>query len=244
MPDWAVEGLEVVEDPDEPTDKIVRWDPQYVCRYWQLVKAAGDKYGNDVRINTVANQATSKTGEMTMSKSLITNIKGLGYTDSDIARNMKWLYTNSVGLYAELFPKARITMNMGRIQVTDPDTNREATYSILDSLAAKYGMRISFGTTGFGNIRAELQDLYKTRVVTGGFSEKPEKDLILETDVVNALKDLFTTLVWPIADSGGNLGWVSLHDDGLGISPNRWGNFQTLKDYLNLIEAKFTQYRQ
>ena len=105
-------------------------------------------------------------------------------------------------------------------------------------------MRISFGTTGFGNIRAELQDLYKTRVVTGGFSEKPEKNLILETDVVNALKDLFNTLVWPIADSGGNLGWVSLHDDALGITPKRWDNFHTLKDFLNSVEARFAALRK
>jgi len=96
MPSWAEEGVETIVNPDEPTDKIVRWDPQYVCRYWQLVKAAGDKYGNDTRINTVANQATSKTGEMTMSKSFLANNKELGYTDSDIARNMKWLYTNSI----------------------------------------------------------------------------------------------------------------------------------------------------
>ena len=243
MPDWVAEGVETVVNPDESTDKVVRWDPQYVCRYWQLVKAAGDKYGNDSRINTIANQATSKAGEMTMSGSFVANNNGLGYTDSDIARNMKWLYTNSIGLYAELFPKARITMNMGRIPVTDPDSNQEVTYSILDSLAAKYGLRVSFGTTGFGGVRADLQNQYKTRVVTGGMSEEPKRDLILETDVVNALKDIFNTLIWPIVDSGGNLGWVSLHDDALGILSKRWGNFQTLKDYLNIIEAKFAGYR-
>jgi hypothetical protein len=212
----------------------VRWDPQYTCRYWQLVRANGTQFDGDARIHSVAVQAVSKTGEMTMSKTFLGGLRALGYTDLEIAQNMLWLYENSLHVYAEAFPSKRFGMNMGRIPVSDG--TQEATYAILDAIVATYGTRVSFGTTGFGGARAELLTRYRDRVSVGGLSEKPAKE---SPDPVAELTQIFD-LVWP---SGTRVGWVSLHADALGIHPLQWSDLQPLKDFLDDVDSTFAVER-
>jgi hypothetical protein len=233
MPDWAQEGVESVAQGD--ADKIVRWDPQYTCRYWRMVAAAGARYGEDPRLLSVAVQSVSKTGEMTMPKNLLDAYRELGYLDPEIAENMRWLYRNSLRVYAESFPLARLQMNMGRIQVVDGE--QELGDSILDAAAATYGNRMGLGTTGFDAMRADLLARYRDRAVVGGFSEKPGRDSL---DPVAELERIFA-LVWPHSEG---LGWVSLHDDALGIHPSRWGDHPELKGFLAGVEARFAQLRR
>lgn len=233
MPDWAQAGVESVAQGDD--DRIVRWDPQYTCRYWKMVAAAGARYGQDPRVLIVAVQAVSKTGEMTVPKNLLDAYRGLGYRDPEIAENMKWLYRNSLRVYAESFPRARLQMNMGRIQVADGA--QEVGNSILDAAAETYGVRIGFGSTGFDAVRAELLTRYRDRVVVGGFSEKPGRD---DLDPVAELDRIFE-LVWPHSEG---LGWVSLHDDALGIHPSRWGDLPELKAFLAEVEGRFAELRE
>jgi hypothetical protein len=233
MPDWAESGVQSVAQGDD--DKVVRWDPVYTSRYWKLVAAAGARYGQDPRILSVAVQSVSKTGEMTMSRSLLDAYRALGYLDVEIAENMKWLYRNSLRVYAESFPLARLQLNMGRIQIADG--GQEVGDSILDAGAGAYAKRISFGTTGFDAVRAELLTRYRDRVVVGGFSEKPGRDSL---DPVAELERIFG-LVWPHSVG---LGWVSLHDDALGIHPSRWSGLPELKAFLEDVEDRFAQLRE
>jgi hypothetical protein len=239
MPPWAADGVETLSGDDDDTDKVVRWDPQYNCRYWRMIRAAGTRYDPDPRVAIVPIQSVSKTGEMTMSGGLVDEYRALGYSDAQIAENMKWLYRNSLLVYSEAFPHKRLTMNMGRIPVSDG--GGEAGDSILDALAAAYGRRLGGGVTGFGGIREELLAAYRTSLVVGGFSEKPASD---STDPVGELTRIFD-MVWPHAECPGcELGWVSLHDDALGILPKRWGDLPELKTFLNQVEQRFAQLRQ
>src|SRR3989344_6831650 len=53
MPEGAQEGGQGGALAGEDGDKVVRWDPQYTCRYWKLVKESGKRFDGDARINTV-----------------------------------------------------------------------------------------------------------------------------------------------------------------------------------------------
>jgi len=200
-----------------------------------MVAAAGARYGRDPAIATVAVQSVSKTGEMTMSGKLLEAYReDLGYHDTEIVENLRWLYRNSLQVYAESFPGQRLQMNMGRVQVMEGD--QEAGFSILDEAAATYGKRLGFGSTGFDGVRAELLARYRDSVVVGGFSEKPSRD---SRDPAAELEKIFD-LVWPHASG---LGWVSLHDDALGIHPSRWNERPELRVFLKEVEDRFRLLR-
>jgi hypothetical protein len=74
-------------------------------------------------------------------------------------------------------------------------------------------------------------------VVVGGFSEKPGRDSL---DPVAELERIFE-LAWPHSEG---LGWVSLHDDALGIHPSRWSGLPELKAFLEEVEDRFAQLRE
>ena len=238
MPVWAADGVETVAVEDDSADKIVRWDPQYVCRYWKMIHEAGKKFDSVPEISSVAVQSVSKTGEMTMSPVMLGQLRAL-YSDGQIATNMQWLYRNSLLIYGESFPTKHIRMNMGRIQVpAAPNSPQEVGQAILDSLANTYGRRLTMGATGFGGYRDGLLNRYYTKTGVGVQSEIPQKD---SQDPAGDLRAALDPALYGNYSSG--FSFVGLHDDALAINPKLWEGRDDLVDYLNRVEARFEYLR-
>ncbi|MBI2637454.1 MAG: fibronectin type III domain-containing protein, partial [Candidatus Sungbacteria bacterium] len=220
VPTWANEGVETLPNAKNPDDdKFLRWDPQYSCRLWQAIKTMGDRYDTNPKINTVSMPTNSRTGEMPASPSMIALWQQLNYSNNDIARNLKWYYESNANVFSESFPQKRFEMNMGQIQVPDPDNGGiDVSLSILDELATLYPKRITYGSTGAGGIRATYINRYQNKTPVGIYTEIPDANSVTpDLD----LQNFFTTYIWPIGDTGGMMGYVTIKDDGLGISPTR-----------------------
>jgi hypothetical protein len=260
---WFLEGVEILQRPrkekaetkrreNKPEEKenVVRWDPQYLCRWLSLVKAAGGRLDSasspdpHPAIALVAISSVSNTGEMAMTPRLLDAYREDGYTDAQIAENMKWAYRAMLQVFAEAFPHKGLAMNMGNINVDD-EKGGEAGEAILDAAAATYGRRLQLAVTGFGKPdkdgpHAKLLKRYGDKVVVAGQCEKPDKD---SQDPAKDLKEHFDDVIWPQTRAS-CLGAVHLHADALGISRERWGDDAKLKEFLAGAEKRFAELRR
>jgi len=249
---WFLEGVECIKRPRKPNsnketapaekENIIRWDPQYLCRWLTLIKETGSRLDSASSpdphplIALVSVASVSNTGEMDMTRPLLDAYRACGYTDAQIAENMKWAYRAMLGVFAEAFPHKALAMNMGTLNVSDGKD--DASLAILDEAAATYGKRLQLGVTGFGGPRAELLKRYGGLAVAAGMTERPANDC---PDPAADLKALFDGQIWPHASG---LGAVAMHADALGISSARFGDSSELKEFLAGVEERFVEIRR
>ncbi|MCX7016882.1 MAG: hypothetical protein NTW86_30710 [Candidatus Sumerlaeota bacterium] len=250
---WYLEGVEVIKRPRKPNkeaqdtgqdakENIVRWDPQYLCRWLTLIKEAGSRLDSPSSpdphplIALVSVASVSNTGEMDMTRPLLDAYKATGYSDAQIAKNMEWSYRATLQVFAEAFPHMALAMNMGTLNVADGKA--DAGQAILDEAVATYGKRLQLGVTGSGGSRGELLKQYGGRAVTAIMTERPSDDC---PDPAADVQAFFDKQAWPFASG---LGAVYMHADALGISSKRFGDSAELKQVLAGVEQRFAALRR
>jgi hypothetical protein len=240
-PRWIIEGVETIESPNGD-EKSVKWDPVYACRWWQFVTAFGHRY--DERLQgrlAYVGVSGAGSGEMRTVGKTLDAYRRLGYSDAQIEANMLWVWRNMLQVFAEAFPHARLGIVPGPIPLvgTKKAVQRDLGPEVVRSAHQTYGRRLVLSHSGFAvqktGVLISTQQQYKGQVWIGGLTEQPTKD---KKDPVAVLRELFDRIVFPEGYA-----YVTLHSDGLGINPNRWGDHKPLKDYLNEVEKRFAALR-
>jgi hypothetical protein len=170
--------------------------------------------------------------EMATVNATLDAYRSLGYTDRQIEANFLWAWRNTLQVFAETFPHARLSLVPGSIPLTD---QTDLGSEIVKLAVETYGARLVLAHSGFslektGFAIGQLLR-YRDRVWIGGLTEQPRPDA---ADPVAVLQPLFEGLVFP-----NGFDFVTLHSDALGINPNRWGNLRPLKDFLFSAGAQF-----
>jgi hypothetical protein len=241
IPQWVTDGVEIIEAPSGD-EKTVKWDPVFACRWWQFVTAVGHRYDERLRGRLAyVGVSGAGSGEMNTVIKTVDAYRRLGYSDSQIETNVLWVWRNMLEVFAEAFPHARLGIVPGAIPLagTKKAVERDLGQEVVRSAEQAYGRRLVLSHSGFAVQKAGVlistQRQYRERVWIGGLTEQPTKD---KKDPVAALRPLFDQIVFPEGYA-----YVTLHSDGLGINPNRWGDLKPLKDYLTEVEKRFAALR-
>jgi hypothetical protein len=236
IPDWVPDGVETVQTPDAE-ERSVKWDPTFSCRWWQFVAAYGRRYDERVlgRLSYV-NVSGVGSSEMATTSKTLDAYRRLGYTDRQIEANVLWAWRNTLQVFAESFPHARLSVVPGSIPLAP---NNDLGAAVVKAAVETYGSRLVLAHSGFsldkhGFIIDTLR-LYQNRAWIGGLTELPPQD---SPDPVAVLQPLFEQLVFP-----DGFAFVTLHPDALGIAPIRWSDLQELKDYLAWVDVQFARFR-
>lgn len=239
---WVAEGVESIEGPNGD-EKSVKWDPVFACRWWQFVTAVGRRYDERLRGRLAyVGVSGAGSGEMNTLAKTLDAYRRLGYSDSQIEANMLWVWRNMLQVFAEAFPHARLGIVPGSIPLvgTRKAVERDLGQEVVRSAQQAYGRRLVLGHSGFAvqkmGVLISTQRQYRSQVWVGGLTEQPTKD---KKDPVATLRELFDQIAFPEGYA-----YVTLHSDGLGINPNRWGDLKPLKDYLNEVEKRFAALRK
>jgi hypothetical protein len=236
IPDWVPDGVETV-NTDNNEERSVKWDPVFACRWWQYVTAQGRRYDSTLR-GRVGFVGVSGVGsaEMATLKTTINKYRNKGYTDQQIEANVLWAWRNTLQVFAEAFPHARLSVVPGSILLAPQN---DVGLAVVQAAVNAYGFRLVLAHSGFAldkhGFLIDTLRLYRDRAWIGGLTELPAPDA---PDPVAVLRPLFDEIVYPEG-----FDFVTLHSDALGINPNLWGDLQALKDYLSSVEAEFARIR-
>jgi len=236
IPDWVPDGVETVLTKDAE-ERSVKWDPTFSCRWWQFVAAYGRRYDERVRGRLgFVNVSGVGSAEMATVKKTLDAYRSLGYTDQQIEANFLWAWRNTLQVFAEAFPHARLSVVPGSIPLAE---QKDLGSAIVKAAVDTYGGRLVLAHSGFSLVKdgfiINTLLLNRDRAWIGGMTELPPADA---PDPVAVLRPLFDQVVFP-----DGFDFVTLHADALGIDPNRWGDLRELKDYLDSVEAQFAPFR-
>ncbi len=244
-PHWGEEGVEAVGGRETGKhageDKVVKWDPVFACRWWQFVTAYGRRYDERLRGRLAfVGVSGAGSGEMNTRAQTIDAYRALGYTDAQIEANMLWVWRNLLEIFAEAFPHARLSIVPGAIPLVGrkKSIERDLGTEVVRAAVEAYGRRLVLSHSGIAvqktGVLISTQKGHRDKVWIGGLTEQPTK----AQDPVVALRELFERVVFPEGYA-----YLTIHSDGLGINPNRWGDLKPLKDYLIQVERRFAEMR-
>lgn len=236
IPGWVPDGVETVTSGNLE-ERSVKWDPVFACRWWQYVTAHGRRYDGALR-GSVGFVGVSGVGsaEMATLKKTINKYRNRGYTDQQIQANVLWAWRNTLQVFAEAFPHARLSIVPGSIPLTPQN---DLGLAVVQAAVNTYGFRLVLAHSGLAldkhGFIIDILRLYQDRAWIGGLTELPLPDA---PDPVAVLGPLFDKIVYPEG-----LDFVTLSSAALGINPNLWGDLVALKDYLASVEAEFALMR-